>query len=335
MLLANFLLLLPNPLPHSLTAYYLYRHPPTSSKSLLNLLTSRVLPLLVNSARPDRPWPSLTILNSGSVRFDIFKGDFTRNDQWIMLPFSECHFSISLSASRRRREKRKADEMEIETANTFQFVPDVPRSIAHKLLPYLNLVGEHHLASLSPSSSSLSTSNSSFADQLAALHLPTDYQLPSLDLSHPHAQAAAVELSYRRRLAVAYSLSSPDSEDDSNAETNKKPDHLTPGYVTADSCGAEKGDDTLHRPIPAVFQPTFVSTSFPSPRWHEEGQQEKVDIVFFDFIQPDILGALNVLAAREGRGTKKWEKGDVGVYVKEEELTANTLMQVYAGREWN
>lgn len=66
-------------LPSSRTAYYLYRHPHTSDKSILKLLTDKVLPLLVT--RPDRPHPSLTVLNSGSIRFDIFKGPFTRNDQ--------------------------------------------------------------------------------------------------------------------------------------------------------------------------------------------------------------------------------------------------------------
>lgn len=42
-------------------------------------MTSKVLPLLID--RPDRQNPAYTILNSGSIRFDIFKGPFTRNDQ--------------------------------------------------------------------------------------------------------------------------------------------------------------------------------------------------------------------------------------------------------------
>lgn len=42
-------------------------------------MTSKVLPLLVD--RPDLPYSHITILNTGSIRFDIFKGPFTRNDQ--------------------------------------------------------------------------------------------------------------------------------------------------------------------------------------------------------------------------------------------------------------
>lgn len=61
------------------SAYYLNRSPPTSEASMFNLLTSHILPLLVQ--RPDRPYPSVTLLNTGSIRFDVFKGSFTRNDQ--------------------------------------------------------------------------------------------------------------------------------------------------------------------------------------------------------------------------------------------------------------
>lgn len=46
---------------------------------MFNLMVSHVLPLLVN--RPDRKHAHMTILNTGSIRFDIFKGPFTRNDQ--------------------------------------------------------------------------------------------------------------------------------------------------------------------------------------------------------------------------------------------------------------
>lgn len=42
-------------------------------------MTRHVLPLMVN--RTDRPYPPFSVLNTGSVRFDIFKGPFTRNDQ--------------------------------------------------------------------------------------------------------------------------------------------------------------------------------------------------------------------------------------------------------------
>ena len=97
-------------------AYYLSRHSYKSEQSILNLMTSKVLPLLI--ARPDRPHAVYTILNSGSIRFDVFKGPFTRNDQvrltslqhvtrltrpspsqWIILPFSPSEPPLALFVS--------------------------------------------------------------------------------------------------------------------------------------------------------------------------------------------------------------------------------------------
>lgn len=63
---------------HAPRDYYLYRYPHTSSHSVLNLMTSEVLPRMVR--RPGRSEPYV-VLNTGSIRFDIFKGPFTRNDQ--------------------------------------------------------------------------------------------------------------------------------------------------------------------------------------------------------------------------------------------------------------
>ena len=67
-------------------AYWQSRYPPTSKHSVLNLMTSEVIPLLVT--RPDRGAPHV-ILNTGSIRFDIFEGPFTRNTQWIIMPFGK------------------------------------------------------------------------------------------------------------------------------------------------------------------------------------------------------------------------------------------------------
>ena len=245
----------------------------------------------------------------------------------------QCVASLDLQRSLQHAWHRLTRDHSL--ANSFQYIPFVPRPLAVRLLPYLNLVGEHHLAStfarLSPALAS-----TSYRAELSALGLPSNTNLPSLDTSHPHSEAASVELLYRRQLALAASTSLAAEE----IGTSKRHERLTPGYVTADSC-AERGDDTRHRPIPAVWQPTFVSTAFPRPRWHEDEphqQEDKVDVVFFDFIQIDILSALNTLSsADEAKGSmrKVWSKEDVGTYVPVENLTANTLMQEYARREWN
>jgi 2',3'-cyclic-nucleotide 2'-phosphodiesterase (5'-nucleotidase family) len=66
--------------------YYLTRHPITHESSVFHLLLQRVFPALVS--RTDRPNPQpMVILNSGSVRFDISKGPFTKDSQSLCFPF--------------------------------------------------------------------------------------------------------------------------------------------------------------------------------------------------------------------------------------------------------
>ncbi|KAF9326523.1 hypothetical protein BGZ91_001893 [Linnemannia elongata] len=65
--------------------YYLARYPYTDARSLLNLVANEVLPTAVVNA--SRPYPGVVIVNSGSQRFDLFKGPFTLDDTYIVSPF--------------------------------------------------------------------------------------------------------------------------------------------------------------------------------------------------------------------------------------------------------
>lgn len=190
------------------------------------------------------------------------------------------------------------------TANAFEYIRGVPRHTASKLLDYLNLVGEHHLLNSTVSRSFSSSSNLSPSSLLAR---------DSAHLEHLH----------RRSTISSHSFFSSSS--------SRKTLHE--GYVTIDGCGPPgSGDDTLHTPFPGYAQPIFVSTAFPPPppSAHTVPEQEEdlIDIVFFDFIQPDVLDALNQL-----QKVKKFGEKDVGLYVSE--VSANTIMEEYARREWN
>ncbi|KAF9115340.1 hypothetical protein BGX27_008221 [Mortierella sp. AM989] len=67
--------------------YYLSRYPYSDSRSLLNLVANEVLPISVVNA--SRPYPGVVIINSGSQRFDLFKGPFTLDDSYIVSPFRD------------------------------------------------------------------------------------------------------------------------------------------------------------------------------------------------------------------------------------------------------
>ncbi|GAA6010992.1 hypothetical protein JCM11491_005900 [Sporobolomyces phaffii] len=267
--------------------YFLHRYPATSQHSIFNLLTTQILPTLIR--RDDRPYEPFTVLNTGSVRFDLFKGPFTRNDQWILLPFP----------------------------NNFLYIPSVPRRLASKLIPYLNLVGEHGLLPTQRLFSS-SSSASSLGDQDASQLSPDEL-----------IAAESAHLEHARRRSLLETSASSQSQ----AGGRWKMNPLSEGYVTLDSCGPDDlGDDTLHTPFKVSRQPTFVSTALPPAR---SAASDFVDVVFFDFIQPDIISALNWLDQDNGTGTgrKKWRPEDVEKYV--EDLTANTLLETWAKKAWN
>ncbi len=76
-------------------------------------MVDQVLPtvLAVNNSRANIS--NIIIANSGSLRFDIFIGPFTKNDQLTASPF----------------------------ADAFDYIPDVPLDVASAVLPALNSEG--------------------------------------------------------------------------------------------------------------------------------------------------------------------------------------------------
>lgn len=83
-----------------------------SNNSLLSLYAEAMkYSLTLNNSRADVP--NVMITNSGSQRFDLYAGPFTKNDQLTASPF----------------------------ADAFLYIPDVPLSVANKVLPALNNAG--------------------------------------------------------------------------------------------------------------------------------------------------------------------------------------------------
>ncbi|KAJ6560221.1 Metallo-dependent phosphatase-like protein [Mycena capillaripes] len=93
--------------------YTMTRAPYPSNDSILTLTVEEVVPtvLAMNTSRAGLP--SLLIISSGSQRFDIFKGPFTKNDELTASPF----------------------------VNQYIFIPDVPFAAAMKVLPEMNRAG--------------------------------------------------------------------------------------------------------------------------------------------------------------------------------------------------
>ena len=92
--------------------YWVSRAPFGSKDSVYTWLQDEVLPdVVVNEARKDKA--RLAILNTGTIRFDIFKGAFTRDTTYIVCPF----------------------------LSGFRYIPDVPYRVAKKVVRLLNEAG--------------------------------------------------------------------------------------------------------------------------------------------------------------------------------------------------
>ncbi|EJD02042.1 uncharacterized protein FOMMEDRAFT_20830 [Fomitiporia mediterranea MF3/22] len=96
--------------PHD---FLLTRAPFPSNDSLLSLFIQEAAPvaLAINNSRTGIP--NVMITNSGSQRFDVLQGPFTKNDQFTASPF----------------------------ADSFLFIPNVPAGVANQVLPALNQQG--------------------------------------------------------------------------------------------------------------------------------------------------------------------------------------------------
>ena len=79
-----------------------------SPSNIYSLLTTALQQTVVNQSRADNP--RMIILNTGSTRFDLFKGPFTYDDSFIVSPFTD----------------------------TFQFIPNVPTQFAAQILNQLD-----------------------------------------------------------------------------------------------------------------------------------------------------------------------------------------------------
>ncbi|KAG9231828.1 Metallo-dependent phosphatase-like protein [Amylocarpus encephaloides] len=239
---------------------WLNRAPYPSNNNILTWLENEVIPeVATNEERRDVP--RLAIINSGTMRFDIFKGAFTKDTTYIISPF----------------------------VSKFLFIKDVPYSSAKGVLALLNNAGPI-LESESVSSNQLAP-----PEQLSILKDSTSF-LHSLD---------QVSTSYQTPMV--------------SSRTEKSPD-LIPGYTTQDDSGSD-GDDTVHEPISFYRVPNCIQSPIAFPA---EGDPEKVDVVFVDFIQPWVLTALEYSGA-------KYTAADVEVYT-EESLTE--LMAKWIKNNW-
>jgi 2',3'-cyclic-nucleotide 2'-phosphodiesterase (5'-nucleotidase family) len=92
--------------------YWMSRAEYPSKDNLYTLITDEIFPdVIVNEKRRNKP--RVALMNTGGIRFDVFKGAFTRDTTYIVSPF----------------------------ISGFRYIPDVPYKVAQKVIDLLNSGG--------------------------------------------------------------------------------------------------------------------------------------------------------------------------------------------------
>ncbi|KAK4250984.1 Metallo-dependent phosphatase-like protein [Corynascus novoguineensis] len=217
---------------------WMSRSPYPGDNSIYSWLEKEVLPdVAINPSRKDVP--RLVIFNTGAIRFDIFKGAFTRDATYIVSPF----------------------------LSTFTYIPDVPYSMARKVIKLLNNAGP--IMEAAPMDNRFMANPEQFAIHESIIH----EEEPSADI---HVQSSG--------------------QKPLGAMAEKRP-RLTEGYTTRDDIGND-GDDTVHAPVNFYVVPNCVQAEVDLPA---DGDPKTVDLVFLDFITPWVLMALRFTGGEYGK----------------------------------
>ncbi|KAI0461381.1 hypothetical protein LJB42_001049 [Komagataella kurtzmanii] len=324
--------------------YYLAGRPYPHHQSLYSLISDEILPTMPYKVKlGDEPFePSnarVVIINTGAIRYDLYKGIFSENTKYTISPF----------------------------LNQWRVIPAVPKKIALQILPTLNQL-DYIISNLDKN-----------ADQDFSLDIMSDYYngdhssrdrlfgqdiVDLTTLMSPFARSNLIE-----KLIMMGKFQS----DVRNAKEKEQqpflPHHeqhvlvklleffnwnkLTHGYVTNDDFGDE-GDDTKHKQI-SFYEPPCVIQSY--QRHYNDSisniifdlvipddEDEVIDVVFYDFIEPYILYALRQILNVD-LDKRSWVQPREPVYLQSATKVGNTTLyqsflrsiQVYndVENEWN
>ncbi|KAI1116727.1 ser/Thr protein phosphatase family [Nemania sp. NC0429] len=229
-----------------------------SEASIYTWLEKKVVPdVIVNKDRADKP--RLTILNTGAIRFDIFKGPFTKDSTYLISPFT----------------------------SKFNYVPDVPYDVARKVLQLINSGGPVFEAALNPKYLSI-------PEQVAPNPWLGKAPRRAAKMAHPHTASSALGNQQRPLVQDEEEIGNEnENENSSYGSTSDDEPQLVNGYTTRDDLG-DDGDDAVHSPIKFFNVPACIEARAGFPEEAEAGtaDPDKVDLVFVDYVQPWIIPAL-------------------------------------------
>lgn len=239
--------------------YLLNEHPYGHSSNLYTLLNSTILPTLENTINRDtKAHNRIILINSGSIRYDLYKGNFTIDTEFTISPFQ----------------------------NQWNYIK-LPKSLALRLQHYLN-------------------EQDFFIKSGARLASPEKRGILNKMIRKEQFESTAMTTSF-------------------SCPFTKEPS-FKKGQTTSDDLGCN-GDDVLHNSVVYYPSPNVVQS-------YQEfnPESELVDTVFYSFIEPYIISAINILNCRHGVVDKNFTDQDVEHYGGE---STGSLLRTYIRGNWS
>lgn len=265
--------------------YFVNLAPYPHEDSLFTLMVDNLLPSVLDehkhgsaqtfiSGNPFRP--KIALMNTGGLRFDVFKGAFTRDTVYIVSPFE----------------------------NRWRVIRNVPWGIAKHVLPLINSGGEvlPQMAKLNTASVALSKKEERLMSELWRLSPPEQMSWKE-DRVYPASDALGKYTEAWRLHEQKQKVMGSHIYEDDGPEVE-----LTPGYTTVDDLDPN-GDDTVHSPLNYYRVPNAIQANIGWDGKEDLSDGDSIDVVFLDFVQPWIVIALRYLG-------HKVEEGDVESYLE-------------------
>ncbi|KAK6216353.1 hypothetical protein LQW54_003556 [Pestalotiopsis sp. IQ-011] len=185
----------------------------------------------------------------------------------------------------------------------WNYIPDVPYKAAKKVLNLLNNGGPVFTTA------------------------EADHALDTRWLASPEQWALAERLGSESLVAESADAAAASFDDSTqrplmrNGDDDTEKPELVQGYTTKDDFG-DDGDDAVHAPIKFYNVPNCIQTEIDFPG---DGEPEKVDLVFVDYVQPWIIVALKFSGG-------DYSTDDVAEYRTE---TVTELMFEWITKNWS
>ncbi|OAA61616.1 serine/threonine-protein phosphatase family [Niveomyces insectorum RCEF 264] len=266
--------------------YWLQRRPHDHPDSVFTLLRNHVLPDAIVRKDDHARVPRLILVNTGAMRFDIFRGAFTRDTTYIVSPF----------------------------VSRLHYIPDVPYELVRQVLPILNNFGPILTAMVAADEARLrGVDNAARGTDWREMGVPEQYAGGSNwnDAGILGNGDGDGETIRQKPLSGSRDHRADNGGDGGDAD-GRPP--LVAGYTTRDDLGTD-GDDAIHEPLPHYRLPNCIQTEAGFPADAETNPPATVDFVFFDFIENFVLQAL-AYAAGNNTAYKHYTPADIETYIE-------------------